>query len=96
VWRKDLSAQDKSKLQNFIVNYGKDEREKAIIKNIYNYSGFRASTNAQLIPIRQLELFKDKRKIQDDANLSAEEKTRQVHDIDLKLADLASSVAKTN
>ncbi len=96
VWRKDLSAQDKTKLQNFIVNYGKDEREKAIIKNIYNYSGFRASTNAQLIPIRQLELFKDKRKIQDDANLSAEEKTRQVHDIDVKLADLASSVAKTN
>ena len=96
VWRKDISQDDKTKLQTFIVNYGKDDREKAVIKNIYNYSGFRASSNAQLIPIRQLELFKDKRKIQDDGTLSAEEKTKQVHDIDVKLADLASSVANTN
>jgi phosphonate transport system substrate-binding protein len=93
VWRKDISADDKAKLQAFIVNYGKDEREKAIIKNIYNYSGFRASTNAQLIPIRQLELFKDKRAIEEDVNLSAQDKSQKVHDIDVKLADLSHQVA---
>jgi phosphonate transport system substrate-binding protein len=96
VYRKDISQEDKTKLQAFVVNYGKDEHEKAVIKNIYNYSGFRASSNAQLIPIRQLELFKDKRRIEEDVSLSADDKTKQLHDIDVKLANLASSVAKSN
>jgi len=56
---------------------------------IYNYGGFRDSNNDQLIPIRQLELYKDRVKIENDANYSAEEKTRLLADIDKKLAALA-------
>ena len=58
-------------------------------RQIYNYSGFKESTNDQLIPIRQLELFKDRVKIENDAQYSAEEKTRLLADIDKKLAALA-------
>ncbi len=94
VWRKDLPADTKTKLKDFVVHYGKDDREKAIIKNIYNYAGFQASSDAQLVPIRQLELFKDKRKIEDDTSLSAADKQQQEHAIDEKLAKLSESVAQ--
>jgi len=89
VWRKDLDPAVKTKLQNFVVNYAKtDEQEKAILKNIYNYGGFRASTNAQLIPTRQLELYKDRNKVEHDAALDAGAKTKALAEIDAKLAQL--------
>ena len=63
VWRKDLNPAVKAKLKSFVLNYAKnDPAEKAILNNIYNYDGFRESNNDQLIPIRQLELFRDRRK----------------------------------
>jgi phosphonate transport system substrate-binding protein len=89
VWRKDLDPAIKAKLKPFIVNYAKtDAAEKAILKNIYNYGGFRESNNDQLIPIRQLELFKDRRKVETDDKLAADERAKQLAEIDRKLASL--------
>jgi phosphonate transport system substrate-binding protein len=89
VWRKDLDPAVKAKLKPFIVNYAKtDPAEKAILKNIYNYGGFRESNNDQLIPIRQLELFKDRRKVETDDKLATDERTKQLAEIDRKLAAL--------
>ncbi len=89
VWRKDLDPAVKTKLANFVVNYAKtDAQEKAILKNIYNYGGFRASTNDQLIPTRQLELYKDRSKVENDAALDAAAKTKAIAEIDAKLAAL--------
>jgi len=65
VWRKDLDQQTKDKIRKFVLEYAKNNpAEKEVLKNIYNYAGFRASTDAQLNPIRQLELFKDRQKVQ--------------------------------
>lgn len=89
VWRKDLDPAVKAKLKGFILNYAKtDEQEKAILKNIYNYGGFRESSNEQLVPIRQLELFKDRSKIENDTALDAATRARQIADIDARLAAL--------
>ena len=88
VWRKDLDPAVKAKIKAFLIGYGKTDADKAVLKNIYNYGGFKESTNDQLIPIRQLELFKDRRKIESDEQYSAEEKTRLIADIDKKLAAL--------
>jgi len=89
VWRKDLDPAVKTKIKDFVLNYAKnDPAEKAVLKNIYNYGGFRESNNDQLIPIRQLELFKDRRKVEGDDKLSAAEKTKQLADIDKQLAAL--------
>jgi phosphonate transport system substrate-binding protein len=89
VWRKDLNPAVKAKLANFVVNYAKtDEQEKAILKNIYNYGGFRASNNDQLIPTRQLELYKERSKVENDAALDAGAKTKTLAEIDAKLAAL--------
>ena len=89
VWRKDLDPAVKAKVKSFLIGYGKTYSDKAVLKNIYNYSGFKESTNDQLIPIRQLEFFKDRRKVENDEQYSAEEKARLLADIDKKLSALA-------
>jgi phosphonate transport system substrate-binding protein len=90
VWRKDLDPAVKAKLKNFVLNYAKtDPEEKRILGVIYNYGGFRDSNNDQLIPIRQLELFRDRAKVQNDEKMAADEKTKQLADIDRKLAALS-------
>ena len=88
VWRKDLDSGVKAKLKGFLLAYGKSDADKAVLKNIYNYSGFKESSNDQLVPIRQLELFKDRRKVENDEQYSAEEKAQRIADIDKKLAAL--------
>jgi phosphonate transport system substrate-binding protein len=92
VWRKDLPADLKKKILDFAVGYGKDAREKEILKNLYRLAGFKASSDAQLLPIRQLELFKDRRKFEGDANMSETEKKVKLAEIDGKLAELARQV----
>jgi phosphonate transport system substrate-binding protein len=89
VWRKDLDPAVKAKLKDFVINYAKsDPAEKTVLKNIYNYGGFRESNNDQLIPIRQLELFRDRVKIESDSRISAAEKARLIAELDAKLAAL--------
>jgi phosphonate transport system substrate-binding protein len=90
VWRKDLDPAVKAKLRNFVLGYAKtDPEEKRILGVIYNYGGFRDSNNDQLIPIRQLELFRDRAKVQNDEKLAADEKTKLLAEIDRKLAALS-------
>jgi phosphonate transport system substrate-binding protein len=89
VYRKDLDPALKAKLKNFVLGYAKtDPQEKATLKVIYNYGGFRDSNNDQLIPIRQLELFRDRAKAAGDEKLAADEKAKVLADIDRKLAAL--------
>jgi phosphonate transport system substrate-binding protein len=89
VWRKDLDPAIKAKVRSFVLGYAKgDPAEKAVLKNIYNYGGFRESTNDQLLPIRQLELYKDRRKVEGDDKLAEADKARQLAEIDRKLAVL--------
>lgn len=89
VWRKDLDPAIKEKIRTFVLNYAKtDEAEKLILKNIYNYGGFRASTNDQLKPIRQLELFKERTKHETAQGLSDAERAAKLAEIDQALAKL--------
>ncbi len=89
VWRKDLDPAVKEKIRTFVLGYAKtDASEKQILKNIYNYGGFRPSSNAQLIPIRQLELFRDRRKIEDDASIAPADRVKRLAEIDKALAAL--------
>ncbi|VVD59830.1 alkylphosphonate ABC transporter substrate-binding protein [Pandoraea horticolens] len=94
LWRKDLPDATKKKIRDFFLAYGKDAHEKEVLKNIYNYGGFRASTDAQLLPIRQLELFKQKVQLESDANIDAAKKKSQLVEIDGKLAALDQELNK--
>lgn len=95
LWRKDLDADAKSKIKQFFIGYGKGTdaaREKAILAKL-TYSGFRESTNNQLIPIRQLELFKDKTKLEADTAMNAGERQKALDEINRKLAELNQQLA---
>lgn len=89
VIHKDLPAATKEKVKNFFYNYAKtDAREKAIVMKISKLSGFKPSTNAQLTPIRELDLFSKRNKIEADATLAAADKASKLADIDKQLAAL--------
>ena len=87
VWRKDVDDATKKQLRDFMLGYGRDARELAILKNI-GYSAFRVSTSAQLVPIRQIELARDRVKTESDANMAADEKAKKLKEIDARLAEL--------
>ena len=92
VWRKDLPADMKEKIKKFVLGYGKDQREKDILKGMQQIAGFRESSDLQLVPIRQLELYKDRIKFENDEKMNAQERTTKIAEIDRKLADLAKLV----
>ena len=60
-----------------------------------------ASNDDQLLPIRQLVLFKERLKLNNDPKMAANEKSQKVQAIDDQLAELnramdAIAAAKTN
>ena len=89
VMHKELPAAAKEKIKSFFYNYGKtDTREKEILMKISKLSGFKTSTNAQLIPIRELDLFGKRNKLESDTTLAVADKAKQLADIDKQLASL--------
>lgn len=94
VWRKDLAPELKSKVKAFLINYGKNGDDAAREKTVMNklmLGSFQESTNAQLKPIRQLELFKEKMKVEANTDMNADEKKTKLDDIARKLSDITKS-----
>ena len=86
---KDLPEATKQKLKDFFFNYGKtDAKEKEILMNINKLAGFQPSTNAQLIPIRELDLFSQRLKVENDEGMNAADKKAKLAELDSKLAAL--------
>ena len=88
VWRKDLPDELKAKVKAFFLEYGVKgpnvEQEKQVLAGL-KWAPFRESSNRQLLPIRQLGLFKDRIKVEGDQTLGASEKKAKLGDIDAKL-----------
>jgi phosphonate transport system substrate-binding protein len=90
VIRKDLPEATKAKVRDFFYTYGQgSQQEKDNLFKLSKLSAFKVSTNSQLIPIRQLELFKARNKFEADASLAATEKQTKLADIDKQLAALS-------
>jgi len=94
VWHKDLPDDLKMKIKTWFLAFGRQgpnaEAERAILaKTIHGLAPFRDSSNHQLLPIRQLELFKKKIAMQKSDKHSDAEKTQAIAEIDQQLADLA-------
>lgn len=87
VMRKDMPEATKAKIRNFFYNYAKtDAREKEIVMKISKLSGFKESNDQQLLPIRQLDLFAQRNKVEADTVLSEGDKKTRLADIDKKLS----------
>ncbi|TBR42517.1 phosphonate ABC transporter substrate-binding protein [Marinomonas agarivorans] len=102
VWRKSLPEDVKGKVYDFIMGYGKtqDAKELAILEAL-QWAPFKASSNDQLLPIRQLVLFKNRIKLVNDSTIDKQEKADQIQEIDYQLAALnramnAIAAAKAN
>jgi phosphonate transport system substrate-binding protein len=94
VWRKDMDQDKKTKIKNFFLGYAKSgpnaAQQKAVLNRL-TLSGFQESTNTQLKPIRQLDLFKEKVKLESDTAMGAEEKKARLENVNRKLAALEKS-----
>ena len=92
-YRKDLSKPLKAKLKAFFLGYGRlGDNVEAQLQRLADLgtggAGYTDSNNAQLYPIRELALFKEKLGIQNNENMSADDKAARIADIDARLAEL--------
>ncbi|MBU0726796.1 MAG: phosphonate ABC transporter substrate-binding protein [Alphaproteobacteria bacterium] len=91
VWRADLSPEMKGKIKSFFMDYGVKganvTAEKKVLADL-SWAPFRESSNDQLIPIRQLELFRSKTRIENDDKMAAAEKQQKLAEINAKLDEL--------
>ncbi len=93
VYRKDLSKELKSQIKAFFLGYGRQgdvASARKVLGGISDGQGlFMESNNTQLYPVRQLALFKNKLKIENNTELSANDKNGMLEGINKKLSDLA-------
>lgn len=92
VWRQDLDAGVKKQVRDFLLAYGQKPAEQQVLQTI-GYSGFKASSNAQLVPIRQIALAGERAKVETDDTLSAADKAAKLKAIDARMAELGRQVA---
>ncbi|RPY07396.1 phosphonate ABC transporter substrate-binding protein [Pseudomonas aeruginosa] len=93
VWRNNLSDEQKNKLRDFFFKYGANAEQKKVLADL-QWSKFQPSDDDQLLPIRQLELFKQRTDVANNANLGAEEKAAKLKAIDEELAKLEKRMAE--
>ncbi|MGE8499408.1 MAG: phosphonate ABC transporter substrate-binding protein [Pseudomonas sp.] len=93
VWRKNLSADDKATLRDFFMTYGDQPAELNVLEGL-QWGKFRASDNDQLLPIRQLELFKQRSDVANNAKLSDADKQAKLKELDEQLAKLEQRMAE--
>lgn len=91
-WRKSLPEGVKTKVRDFFNGYGQDESSRKTLTAL-KWSGFRASSNDQLIPIRQLALNKKKAEIQAAKDISDDDRKAKLAEISQKLAELDARLA---
>jgi phosphonate transport system substrate-binding protein len=85
VWRKNLDEGTKHKVYDFFMTYGTQNSKEKEVLSALQWAPFSASSDDQLIPIRQLVLFKKRVKLEADEQLSASEKKAKIAEIDDQL-----------
>ena len=93
VYRRDLSKTLKAKVKGFFLSYGRlgpaAKQQQIVLEGLGSGGGgYTDSSNAQLIPIRQLSLFRDKLKLTSDTRMDADKKAKKISMIESKLSEL--------
>jgi phosphonate transport system substrate-binding protein len=81
VWRLALPVATRKKAQDFIVSFGKTGEEKQMLREMNNLTGFRKSSNLQLVPIADLEMFNARQRIINDKQLGQEERATKIEEV---------------
>jgi phosphonate transport system substrate-binding protein len=93
VWRKNLDEASKNKLREFFMTYGDQPAELKVLEGL-QWAKFKASDDDQLLPIRQLELFKQRTEVANNDKLKADDKTAKLKELDAELAKLEKRMAE--
>lgn len=81
LWKASLAAETKKSIKTFVMNFGAtNAEEKKILLAVNGLSRFRPSTNRQLVPVADLEMFKTRRSINNDKSLSDAERLRKINE----------------
>ncbi len=100
VWRKDLPEDQKAKIKAFFLTYGTDRpgadvgHERKVLADLGNWGGFIPSSNAQLLPVRQVAAFRERIATEANTTMSADAKAQKLAEIDARLKDLDAQLAK--
>jgi len=98
-WRKDLDQATKDKILSFFVSYGRlgapEEVEKArAVLDPLGWAPFRPSSDAQLYPIRIMEITKQMFQLQADEAMTADEKATKLKELEEQKAKYEGLMAK--
>ncbi|HLN22467.1 MAG TPA: phosphate/phosphite/phosphonate ABC transporter substrate-binding protein [Patescibacteria group bacterium] len=102
LWRKTLPETLKNRIRVFFLQYGREapnkpaervEREKRILARM-TWSGIKLSSDRQLIPIRQMELYHARLAAEADRSLSGDQRRQRLSIIDASLTALAPMAAR--
>jgi phosphonate transport system substrate-binding protein len=100
VWRKDLPDALKIKVKAFFLTYGTDRpgadvaHEKKVLADLGGWGSFIASSNAQLLPVRQVAAFKEKLALENNTAMAADERAKKLQEVDARLKSLDAEMAK--
>ena len=100
VWRRDLPQSLKERVRDFFLDYGTASAGKnaaTLAEERGNLARlevlrFVASDDGQLVPVRRIELFRDRLRMQNDVGLSDPARERGLAEIDAALAKLSDPV----
>jgi phosphonate transport system substrate-binding protein len=92
VWRKDMPRELRAKIKGFVLGYGRNggdvDREKKVLAGISSgWAPFHNSDNRQLLPIREIALVKDIKKLESQGSLGDAEQ-KKLDTLKAKLEEL--------
>ena len=99
VWRKDLDQAAKDKIYTFMMSYGRlgapDEVAKAreVLAGL-KWAPFKPSSDAQLYPIRIMEITKQEFQVQADDKMAADEKAKALEELKAEKTKYEGLMAK--
>jgi phosphonate transport system substrate-binding protein len=95
VWRKNLDQDAKEKIYSFFLRFGRQgdlkqvEHERDVLAKMSSgWAPFIASSDLQLIPIRQMQYFRDKLKLEASTDIDAKDKAEKIAKLEAQLKDL--------
>lgn len=99
VWKNDLDEDAKAKVYKFFMSYGRIGTPEEVAKarkilSALAWAPFKPSSDAQLYPIRVLQISKEIFKIQGDEKMSADEKTAKIKELEAEKSKVEDLMAK--
>jgi phosphonate transport system substrate-binding protein len=99
LWNKKLDRDAKDKIMTFFMSYGRigapdDVEEARKVLAALQWAPFRPSSDAQLYPIRIMEITKQMFQVQADESMSADEKSKKLKELEGQKAQYEDLMAK--